>query len=95
MIKSKEYYVQKYEERMDEIYRELKYEHNVPNNEIDEAYTIKFDDTCLTEEVVGYYIVNYEWGPLKGWLENLQIVKNPTEQDKEVTKILTELFKED
>lgn len=95
MDKSKEYYIQKYEERMDEIYKELKYKHNIPENKIDEQCTYEFDQTANAEEIVGYYIVNYEWDPLKGWLENLQFVKNITPQDEEVTEILTNLYKED
>lgn len=94
MIKTKEYYIQKYEERMDEIYKELKYEYNIPANEIDEQCTYEFDQTANAEEIVGYYYVNYEGGPLKGWLENLQFAENITPQDEEVTKILEELDKE-
>ena len=93
--KNKQYYKQKYEDRMDEIYRELKYEYNIPDNEIDEKCTYEFDDTANAEEVVGYYLINYEWEPLKGWLENLQYVQDITEQDKEVTRILKELAKEE
>ena len=92
---TKQDYIQKYENRMDEIYKELKYEHHIPDNEIDEQCTYEFDQTANAEEIVGYYIINYEGGPLKGWLENLQWRENLTEQDKEVTRILTELDKED
>jgi hypothetical protein len=86
-MKNREYYVLKYEDRMDEIYRELR-ETNV--EDIDYACTMEFDETANAEEVVGYYLINYEWNPLKGWLENTE-GKEMTEQDKEVTKMLTEL----
>ena len=92
---TKQDYIQKYENRMDEIYKELKYEHHIPDNEIDEQCTYEFDQTANAEEVAGYYIINYEEDPLKEWLENLQWREELTEQDKEVTRILTELDKED
>jgi hypothetical protein len=90
-MKNRTYYVQKYEDRMDEIYRELK-ETNV--KDIDYACTIEFDETANAEEVVGYYLINYEWNPLRGWLENTASI-DLTEQDKEVTKILVELNEND
>jgi hypothetical protein len=78
----KNYYIQKYEDRMMEIY----------NMFTDEEYCIRwFDETANAEEVVGYYFVYYEWNPLGEWLNNLQYVDEVTEQDKEVTRILTEL----
>lgn len=80
----KNYYIQKYEDRMDEIYRELK-EQNV--DDIDYACTMEFDSTANAEEIVGYYFVNCEWNPLKAWLENTENIEM-TEQDKEVTNIL-------
>lgn len=86
----KNYYIQKYEDRMDEIYRELR-EEGV--DDIDYACTMEFDSTANAEEVVGYYLINYEWNPLKSWLENIEGI-DLTEQDKEVTKMLTELFKD-
>lgn len=86
--KTAEYYKQKYEDRMDEIYRELK---SQDVDDIDWSCTMLFDETANAEEVVGYYLINYEWGPLKGWLENLQYAPEITEQDKEVTRILSEL----
>jgi hypothetical protein len=92
---TKQDYIQKYKKRMDEIYKELKYEHHIPDNEIDEQCTYEFDQTANAEEIVGYYIINYEGGPLKRWLENLQWREDLSEQDKEVTRVLTELYKED
>ena len=83
----KKYYVLKYEDRMDEIYRELKM---TDIEDIDYACTVEFDQTANTEEVVGYYLVNYEWSPLRCWLDNIEGI-NLTEQDKEVTRILIEL----
>jgi hypothetical protein len=80
------YYINKYEDRMDEIYRELV----GTVDDIDYACTMLFDETANAEEVVGYYLINYEWNPLKNWLENTKNL-DLTEQDKEVTRILTEL----
>lgn len=89
-MKNREYYILKYEDRMDEIYRELR---DTEVEDINYACTMEFDQTANAEEVVGYYLVNYEWNPLKGWLENVEGI-DLTEQDKEVTRILTELFKD-
>lgn len=86
-MKNREYYILKYEDRMDEIYRELV---NTDVEDIDYACTMEFDQTANAEEVVGYYLINYEWNPLKGWLENIEGI-DLTEQDEEVTRILTEL----
>lgn len=88
-MNNREYYVLKYEDRMDEIYREMKAE---GVNDIDYACTMMFDETANAEEVVGYYLINYEWNPLKCWLENIEGIIL-TEQDKEVTKLLKELEK--
>ena len=78
----KNYYIQKYEDRMMEIY----------NMFTDDEYCTRwFDETANAEEVVGYYFVHYEWNPLGEWLENLKYVDEVTEQDKEVTRILMEL----
>lgn len=86
-MKDRNYYVQKYEDRMDELYRELKAE---GVEDIDYACTMEFDQTANAEEVVGYYLINYEWNPLKGWLENTENIEL-TQQDEEVTRILKEL----
>ena len=86
-MKDRVYYQQKYEDRMDEIYRELK-EQNV--DDIDYACTMEFDETANAEEIVGYYLSDGETTALKRWLENTEDIEL-TEQDKEVTRILTEL----
>ena len=83
----KYYYIQKYENRMEEIFRNLT-EQNV--DDIDYACTIEFDQTANAEEVVGYYLTDGETSALKRWLENIEGI-DLTEQDKEVTRILTEL----
>ena len=88
-MKNRAYYVLKYEDRMDEIYRELK---EAAVEDIDYACTMEFDQTANAEEVVGYYLTNYEWNPLKGWKENTKGI-DLTEQDKEVTRLLEELDK--
>lgn len=86
-MKNRAYYILKYEDRMDEIYRELK---DTDVEDIDYACTMEFDETANAEEVVGYYLVNYEWSPLEGWLGNIEGI-DLTEQDKEVTRLLEEL----
>ena len=58
----KNYYIQKYEDRMMEIY----------NMFTDEEYCTRwFDETANAEEVVGYYFVHYEWNPLKAWFASV------------------------
>ena len=84
----KAYYVRKYEDRMDEIYVALK-EEDVWD--IDYACTVMFDETANAEEVVGYYLTAYEWNPLDEWMNNLRLAEKVTDQDIEVTRILTEL----
>lgn len=79
----KNYYIQKYEDRMTEIYAELEC-----NGEVATRW---FDETANAEEIVGYYFVYYDWNPLGEWLNNLQYAEDITEQDNEVTRILTEL----
>jgi hypothetical protein len=87
-MKDKNYYIQKYENRMVEIYNEYKNE-NI--KDIDTFCIIHFDLTANAEEIVGYYFIHYEENPLEAWLENTKyIVMN--EQDKEVTKIFNELM---
>ena len=87
-MKNKGYYIQKYENRMMEIYEEFADE---DIKDKDEFCTRWFDETANAEEVVGYYFIHYEWNPLGEWLENLKYVDEATEQDEEVTRILTEL----
>lgn len=86
-MKNRTYYELKYESRMDEIYREMLEE---DLEDIDYACTIEFDETANAEEVVGYYLVNESTNALKQWLENIDGI-DLTEQDKEVTKILKKL----
>lgn len=85
-MKSREYYQQKYESRMDEIYRELQ----GAVDDIDYACTIEFDTTANAEEIVGYYLSDGFTTALKRWQENTEHIEM-TEQDREVTRILTEL----
>lgn len=86
-MKNRSYYELKYENRMDEIYREMLEE---DLKDIDYACTIEFDETANAEEVVGYYLVNEGTNAFKQWMENIEGI-DLTEQDKEVTKILEEL----
>jgi hypothetical protein len=69
---------------MDEIYRELK-EANV--EDIDYHCTMVFDETANAEEIVGYYLADAK---AKQWFENIE-GRDLTEQDREVTRIFTEL----
>ena len=88
-MKNRSYYESIYENRMDEIYREM-LEEEV--EDIDYACTMEFDETANAEEVVGYYLVNEGTNALKQWLENIDGI-DLSEQDKEVTKILKKLDK--
>ena len=54
--------------------------------------TYEFEETANAEEVVGYYVFNEKENALNQWLNNIEGL-NLTEQDKEVTKILKELYK--
>lgn len=88
-IKNAGYYISKYEDRWNQLFNEAQIE-----GSNDAAYdaTIMFDETANTEEIVGYYLVHHEWNPLGDWLGNIEGIVL-TEQDKEVTKILTDLCK--
>ena len=86
-MKNRSYYESIYENRMDEIYREM-LEEDV--EDIGYACTIEFDETANAEEVVGYYLVNEGTNALKQWMENIEGIEL-TEQDKEVTRLLEEL----
>lgn len=86
-MKNRSYYELKYENRMDEIYREMLEE---DLEDIDYACTIEFDKTANAEEVVGYYLVNEGINAFKQWMENIKRI-DLTEQDKEVTRLLNEL----
>lgn len=86
-MKGYSYYKSIYENRMDEIYAELKF---TDVEDINYACTLEFDETCVAEEVVGYYLVNEGTNALKQWLENIEGLEL-TEQDKEVTRLLKEL----
>ena len=89
MEKNRSYYESKYENRMDEIYRELQDE---DLEDLGYACTIEFDETANAEEVVGYYLVNEGTNALRQWLDNIDGI-DLTAQDKEVTKILRKLDK--
>lgn len=86
---NKDYYIQKYENRMMEIYEEFKNDNGIKN--LNEYCAEWFDETANAEEVVGYYFVYYKENPLNEWLNNLKYAYEVTEQDNEVTKILMEL----
>lgn len=86
-MKNRSFYESIYENRMDEIYREMPEEYL---EDIDYACTMEFDETANAEEVVGYYLVNEGTNAFKQWMENIEGI-DMTEQDKEVTRLLEEL----
>lgn len=88
-MKNKSYYESVYENRMKEIRKEM-IEEEV--EDIDYACTIEFDEIANAEEIVGYYLVNEGTNALKQWSENIDGI-DLSEQDKEVTKILKRLDK--
>ena len=88
-MKNKSYYESVYESRIKEIRKEM-IEEEV--EDIDYACTIEFDEIANAEEIVGYYLVNEGTNALEQWLENIDGI-DLTEQDKEVTKILKKLDK--
>ena len=51
-------------------------------------------NTANAEEVVGYYLVNEGTNALQQWLVNI-LGADLTEQDKEVTRLLKELHRND
>lgn len=88
-MKDRVYYQQKYENTMDAIYRALQ---EAEVQDIDCVCTMVFDETADTEEIVGYYLSDGYTTALARWLENTEYIEM-TEQDREVTRILTELDK--
>ena len=83
-------YAQMYESRMDEIVNCLKVIRR--DDYTEEEATQIFDETCTASEIVGYYICNAGYHALDQWLENMDGIE-PTAKDKEVTEILTKLYK--
>ena len=53
--------------------------------------TYEFDEIANAPEIVGYYVYNEKENALKQWLTNTEGIEM-TEQDKEVTRILEELY---
>lgn len=88
----KEYYKKRFMEKWDALYADA--ENNAENNDPGYTATMEFEECCNADEVVGYYLVYHKDSTLKDWLDNTADVKM-TEQDKEVDRILKELFKED
>lgn len=50
-----------------------------------------FEETANAEEVVGYYIMYHKDSALRDWIDNTKGISF-TEQDKEVDRILKELY---
>lgn len=68
-------YIVLYESRINDL-------HNTSNNA-----DLEFGMTANVDEIVGYYLTNYEDQALNAWLENTKDI-NLTDQDKEVTTLL-------
>lgn len=63
---------------------------------IDAYLALENDEEVETvEEVVGYYLVNYMDEALQTWKENLSFSKSDKATDKEVTRILETIFRQE
>ena len=92
-VKTKEYYKNLYEERINNLYEYFR-----GQGQTDPGYcaTIEFDKTGTAEEVAGYYICNEGDNALKQWYENTEYLKEKGDfdkQDEEVEVILKTLYK--
>ena len=83
------YYTEIYINRWEECLEEARKENA---QDVGEIATYIFEESCNAEEVVGYYLVNHGEDALKDWKENTDGIKM-NNQDLEVDRILTELFK--
>lgn len=100
MVKSKDYYIEAYNKAYDECLSDAK-ELAKTEDDVDiyEVANIMFEDYATAEAIVGYYFMYHKSNPLKDWTYNLNLCTErfkteETEMDKEVTRILTELFPE-
>lgn len=84
---TKQDYEDLYVKRINEIEAELK---DLPGYDGIQA-TYEFDETANAKEVVGFYVFNEKENALNQWLDNIKGLEL-TEQDKEVTRILKELY---
>ena len=79
-----------YEEAVKKEFESIKDEFDSEEYAWDVAYNA-VDQTASVEEIVGYYVAYYEDNALKQWINNVKEIKL-TEQDKEVQRILYELY---
>ncbi len=92
-VLSKEYYQNLYNTKYDILYN-----HFVEEGVSDpgSAASESFDEDASTDEVVGYYIETEGDDAYKTWMSNLLFYQNsgkvPTKKDKEVTRILEQLY---
>lgn len=86
--KDKQYYVEQYNQLWDECLKEAGEE---CSDDVTALATEVFEEKCGVDEVVGYYIVLHEDSALKDWKDNITGIEL-SEQDKEVDKILRELY---
>lgn len=90
----KQYYIDKHLKLYDECLIEAGAENAV---DVTAGADMLYEDYASAEHIVGYYLHNYKDAALKEWEKNLSYAKDrwgETEQDKEVTKNLKELFPE-
>lgn len=88
--KSKEYYIESYNKLYEECLSETTGHSMV-------GADILFGERATVDAIVGYYLANYKEGALETWLKQLNLCigwhkEQETKTDKEVTRILMELF---
>lgn len=84
------YYVNKYFDKWNALYaKALMDEADDPCG----TATMEFEECCNTEEVVGYYLVYHKEFALQDWIDNTAGIEM-TARDKEIDRILKDLFKE-
>lgn len=91
---NKKYYVNAFNKKWDDCLKQARKDIEENNGTFDivtEIATEIFEETANAEEVVGYYIVYHNESALKDWEVNTEGV-NFTEQDKEIDRILRELY---
>lgn len=94
-MKDKKYYEEVWNKFWNECLQDAKAEFeksDFDEDDIKNAATVIFEDTANAEQVVGYYIIYHKDDALQDWVDNTKGIKL-SEQDKEVDRILKELYK--
>lgn len=94
-MKSKEYYVKKYEKRWNKCYEKAKKEVEKDGGDMEDAVFVAtdlYDDTANAEEVAGEYIKNHGEYALNDWLVDMK-GQYFSSLDREVDSILKRLYK--